>query len=227
MIIALIFLISTLTAAQKPDPEEHTARALVQLAETRLAETWPEARFQVNLRWTPKMLADKSKESLREIQFSSNELPRGLTTAEVHTADGARFPVQLEVTVMLRAATLKSTVSRGDVISREDLTYNWMEFTNYRRLPADVESSDEWLASRPLRQGNPLLEGDLKQPPSIRRGEQAVMIYRQDMMTIELFCRARQDGATGDVITFTCDETGKRYRAEILDTNYVKWRQTL
>ena len=137
--------------------------------------------------------------------------------------------MQFEISVSLRVATLNIQADRGDPITREDLSYKWMEFTGSRRLPAITAGGDagEWLAARPLGRGSPLLEGDLRQPPSIRRGAQAVMIYENGKMSIELFCRARQDGATGDVITLSCEETGKRYRAEILDTNYVKWRQTL
>ncbi|WP_146198622.1 flagellar basal body P-ring formation chaperone FlgA [Rhodohalobacter mucosus] len=227
MIIVLILLFSTMLAAEQVGSPETTETALIRLAENELADTWPDARFRVDLRWVHDQLKNISIESLQAVRFRSRGLPRGLISADVTTVNGARYPAQFEISVTLQVARLNSPVQRGDLIHREDLTYDWMEFTNSGRLPADTGGAGEWLASRQLRQGSPLLEGDLKQPPSIKRGDQAVMIYQNGKMAIELFCRARQDGAEGEVITLKCEETGKRYRAEVLDNNYVKWRQTL
>lgn len=227
MIIAMILFFSTILAADHVGTGEKTETALIRFAEKKLTDTWPEARFQVELRWIHEALNDASIESLNAVRFRSRDLPRGLTPAYVITGDGARYPAQFEISVSLKVARLNIAVGRDDLIGREDFKYEWMEFTHSRRLPADTGDAGEWLASRPLRQGSPLLEGDLKQPPLIRTGDQAVMIYQNGKMAIELFCRARQDGADGDVITLQCEETGKRYRAEVLDENYVKWRQTL
>lgn len=226
VIIFITLVISTLTVqseTERFDYVSNTELAIVKQAGIILSEQWPDTRFQIKVRWMHAMLEGKA---VRSIQFQS-QMPRGLSRATVVTEKGDRYPVQFEVKVSQRVAMLNTVAARNDLITQNQIIYEWADITTYRRLPADTNTQNEWFAARPLQAGSPILQGDLKSPPVIRRGEQAVMTYDGAGVEIDMYCMAQQDGAPGDEITLRCDETGKRYRAQVLNKTTVLWKQTL
>ncbi|MEX1136573.1 MAG: flagellar basal body P-ring formation chaperone FlgA [Balneolales bacterium] len=200
---------------------------LIQAAEEQLSAQFPQATFAVEVRWLPSRLHELLvSQQIDRLRFPGHEIPKGLVTTKV-LSGRETYTIQLFVQTRIEIPVLNQTAERGDVITKEMISHEKIDITHYKRLPISQIRYGEQMPRRALKQGVPLYDTDLILKPALGPGDQVVMKYSVNGFVIEINCETRQAGATGELITIHCSESGKRYQAIVLKEGNVEWRRTL
>lgn len=110
----------------------------------------------------------------------------------------------------------------GEVIAAQDLT--WVELPS-ERLPQNVVTQMDALVGfaprRDLREGAPLLSGDVKKPVMVEKNAVVAMVVRAPNMTLTAQGRALEAGAKGDSIRVLNTQTKRTVQARVLNAGEV------
>lgn len=221
----LISLLLLLLTSGQIQPAEDVEVRLVELAREQLTGLYPDASFNVDLRWIPSRLQDVPVGDIQGIRINSPDVPRALVSAEVLASDKT-YPVQFFIKTILRVPVARSLVSKDEVISDDLIEVKQIDVTNFGQLPADRASFRGMTARNEISAGELIYHSDLSEVEVVDRGASVVMQYRMNGLRIEMNCETRQSGAKGDLITVRCSETGKRYEVKVRDGVTVIWRRT-
>lgn len=126
----------------------------------------------------------------------------------------------------------RARFSKGDRIAPEDVTFAWVDVTGFRGQPlhpAEYRSlaGGEVFAARPLQERRPLRSGDLRPPFAADTGDVVRMHYRRGVIRLQVPCRAREPGFTGDLIRIYNTDTDTMYRARLTAPGEAEWVSTI
>ncbi|MEX0779618.1 MAG: flagellar basal body P-ring formation chaperone FlgA [Balneolales bacterium] len=224
LILAMTFLYFSMSATDMPVAVEDR---LIQAAKDQLSVQFPQATFNVNIRWLPSRLQElPGSQQIERLRFQGHKIPKGLVTAKVYLARET-YTIQLFLQTRIEVPVLNRTAEQGEVITKEMVTYEIIDITQFKKLPLSQIRYGEHVPRKKLNQGVPLYDTDLIQKPVLSLGEQVVMKYNVNGFAIEINCETRQAGATGEIITIHCSDSGKRYQALVLKKGEVAWQRTL
>lgn len=145
--------------------------------------------------------------------------PAGWVLAYVAHYDSVAVPVR--------------NLERGESVEPGDLEFAWMETTRLRGEPLTATSfrtasqSEHTILSRPSRRGRPIFVDDLRAAYAVTTGRPVEMKHQARSMEIRLRCVVREPGHGGDLIRVHCSDTGRIYRALVIDESTVQWVETL
>ncbi|MEX0648298.1 MAG: flagellar basal body P-ring formation chaperone FlgA [Balneolaceae bacterium] len=221
--IIFLFFITSGSAGYVNPVEQRVISA----ASETLAGEYPDADFQIKVRWLPGRLEDASgPDIIHRVRFTQNTIPRGLTRAGVEIGSES-YPVQFFIQTKLDLPVLNKAAEAGDLISDNMIILKKTDVTSFNRMPLLEIGEGPWVARRRLAAGQPVYANDIDLKPVLKRGDLVQMIYTATGLKIEFQCETRHPGAAGERITVRCDETGKRYEVTIIDEQTAEWRKTL
>jgi flagella basal body P-ring formation protein FlgA len=141
--------------------------------------------------------------------------PAGDTRFSPVTLVGRAYPVtQLPVPAR--------SVSMGEVISANDLT--WTEVPAERLAQNAVTQMDDLVGLTPrhdLREGAPILSGDVKKPIVVQKDTVVAMVVRTPGMTLTAQGRALEDGVKGQSIRVLNTQTKRTIQASVVSASEV------
>lgn len=141
--------------------------------------------------------------------------PAGDTRFSPVTLVGRAYPVT-QLPVPARG------VSMGEVISARDLV--WTEVPTQRLAQNVVTQMDDLVGLAPrrdLREGAPILSGDVKKPIVVQKNTVVSMIVRAPGMTLTAQGRALEDGAQGQSIRVLNTQTKRTIQAKVVSAGEV------
>ncbi len=146
-------------------------------------------------------------------------LPRGQLTTEVlpsdpQILDSRRFSIVFrvdgeavenlsirgELEAMALVVVAATDLSRGSVLSSQDLNLVEMDIVGMRNPCFDINELTGKKLKRALRLGSPIDRTTVEFPPMVARGEVVTIILRHGSMELTARGEARQDGQSGETI---------------------------
>jgi len=162
-------------------------------------------------------LSDSARVEAEAVQLR----PRGTCVVALRLLEKDRVVRRLSVPVRVRRWDLlpvaRRELSRGRVLTAEDLEERWMEST--AMADADLIRLDEALGSRLSRYllaGRPLARRQLEQVPDVRRGELLTVTVRSGGVAVRAAAHALEDGRIGESLQVKLEETGRRLVARLV-----------
>lgn len=125
------------------------------------------------------------------------------------------------------------TLRKDEPIALEDIRYAWLETTRFRGNPLTpavirrLEAKGELYADRHLKEERTLRANDVRHAFDVRLGQSVIMTYERDLFVLELTCKSRTQGFSGDEIKLFSPSTNRTYRAQIIGPGKAKWLETL
>lgn len=129
--------------------------------------------------------------------------------------------VTAEVGWRTEAVVLKRGISRGQVLSREDLEVRPVVIRTMGQPVRDVERAVGKAARGILRAGTILLEEYLEPAVLVRRGELVTVRCRQGALMVTTVGRAMEDGALGQVIEVRNEKSRQSFLARVSGSGEV------
>lgn len=211
-----------------------------QLAEADLVDRLGDAAaVEVRVqRWHLDVAALSTQDALRIAWPAAEAFPRGRVQVGLErrdaagqwTRDGwARLEVAHFDTVLVPAERLR----KDDDVTPALLTPAWLDITDLRTAPLTPAMYRRLLdqggafATRGLRDGRPLLAGDLRPPYAAEAGTPVVMHYTRGAIRLQLSCTARSAGFVDDIIRLHAPATQAMYRARLVQPGVAEWIETL
>lgn len=113
-----------------------------------------------------------------------------------------RLHLRGTVTETTSVATLSRPMSRGDIVSADDIQIERVPRSRIGslRTVSDPREIAGQQARRALRTGQPVIAGDFARPQVVMRGETVTVIYRTAALQVSGRGVAQQSGAVGDLV---------------------------
>lgn len=151
----------------------------------------------------------------RPVQFSVSN--------PMDTEDKLAFSANAVIGLEMRLPVLKQSLAAGEVLSKDKLSYGWVQM---RRGYQDLAFSEAQLVARKARQalssGEPIPVRFLDSPLAISRNQTMRMVIRSGGLEIATRAISQQAGAVGQTIDVVNASTKKKVRAKIIDDHTVE-----
>lgn len=219
---------------QAQDPQTEAVRAAA--VET-LDDHYPD-RTGLKVRVRRVQGAVDPTEALR-VEFSGEDgSPTGLAQARLRTRrpdgnwESAGWAL-LDVARFDSVMTVRSRVEGDEPIPASELETAWIETTDLRGEPAQVDTArtrahrERLVATRHLQSGRVLRKQDVRRPHTVDAGSSVRVVYRRGRLAFRLSCTAREPGVIKEAIRVRCAELKTTYRARIVSENAAEWVETL
>jgi flagellar basal body P-ring formation protein FlgA len=144
------------------------------------------------------------------------QIDKGETTERLH--------LRGTVTEMAAIATLSRPMSRGDIVSADDIQIERIPRARVGSLRTVVDSREiaGQQARRSLRAGQPVIAGDFARPQVVARGETVTVIYRTAALQVSGRGIAQQPGAVGDLVAILNPQSKRTVHATVTGLGRVE-----
>ena len=128
---------------------------------------------------------------------------------------------------------LNHSAKNNDRVSDSDISTIWTETTRFHGTPLtpqhyrQLKASGNVYANRFLSEQRMLKATDLRNAFDVETGQQVIMTYLRNGITLELSCKSRNKGYKGDIIKLFSSDTQQMYKARILGPQKAIWVETL
>ncbi len=162
-----------------------------------------------------------------------DDAPVGTVQLRVTDQNGSRGWALMRIHHFASSAHAVRDISAGESISPSDLTFSMVNLISVRGEPltrerlADYADDDGLIALRRIRAGAPLRTSDIGPAPIAEVGTSIVMDYQRGGVHLRITCKARESGATGDIIRLYAPDTRTTYRARLTGQGSAEWIETL
>lgn len=224
--------------AAHAQPAQPATAHVQALAEQALAERFPgdAGRLAVRVKRVEAALGEAA--TLRLDMPTGDGLPRGTTQVKLLAGSDAAgwervgwalLYVSLYDSVLVARAPLRP----GDAVTPDALRPAWIETTRFageplrpaalRRLLADGAV----FAARTIGADKVLRRDQVRPAYAAETGATVMMRFERGGLRLNLTCKARETGHTGDAIRLYSSDTGKTYRARLTGPGTAAWIETL
>jgi flagella basal body P-ring formation protein FlgA len=156
-------------------------------------------------------------------QPSSN--PNYLTGAIFFSVDGHEAGrLRATVQIDLRVAALVATrdLSRGHVLSEEDVSESTVPYAQAKGALTEVDQAVGQTLKTNARTGAPIRARDLELTHMVKKGEIVTIVAQSGGLRVTALGQARQDGALGQTITVTNQDSKKTISAKVVGDGLVE-----
>ena len=189
-------------------------------------------------RWSLDGAGSLGDDALRIAWPAGDALPRGRVQVKLERRDDAGQWTsggwaRLEVAHFDSVLVPVERLRKDDDVPPALLTPAWLDVTDLRTAPLTPAQYRRLLdaggafATRGLRDGHPLLAGDLRPPYAAEAGTPVVLHYTRGAIRLKLSCTARSAGFVDDVIRLYAPATQAMYRARLTQPGVAEWIETL
>lgn len=236
MVFIAILLLAPAPRLEMDDPSH---LAIVEAASEMLAIRFPDVVHHLEVRVIRTSRGINGNKSLRVIWPASNDLPRAHTQVKIEqqVPDGTQWTetgwALLYVAHFDSVALATRPIERDEQIVDGDLQFAWLETTRFsgqpltRQVYAALQSQGELYAHRHLNANRTLRSDTIRPAYDVETSQSVTMTYRRDPVALELACKARMTGYTGDIIKLFSPVSKRTYRARITGPGTAEWLETL
>lgn len=236
-LLSFIAILLLAPAPRQVHDEPSLQDRIVKAVMTTLAARFPDDVHRLNVRVVRTARTLDVDQPLRLDLPASAALPRAHLQAKVHQqTDGAwqeKGWVMLYISHFDSVGVTVNPVKKDELITVQDIRFSWLETTRFRGdplTPAKVRrlfSQGDVFAHRHLKEERSLRADDVRNALDVELGQSVVMTYRRNQFALELTCKARTQGFTGDEIKLFAPATNKTYRVLITGPGKAEWLETL
>lgn len=239
MILMVFIAILLLAPAPRLEMDDPNHPAIAEAASEMLAMRFPDVAHHLEVRVIRTSRGINRNKSLRIIWPVSNELPRAHTQVKIEqqTHDTPQWIeagwALLYVAHFDSVALTTRSIARDEQIKDEDLHFAWLETTRFTGEPltphvyAALQNEGDLYAHRHLNANRTLRSDHIRPAFDVETSQSVLMTYRRDPVALELTCKARMTGYTGDIIKLFSPVSKKTYRARITGPGTAEWLETL
>ena len=165
------------------------------------------------------------------------EIPRALLRVEVRSKDALANEsigwALLYVAHYDSVLVLNRSIKNDERVLDSYLSTVWTETTRFHGAPLtslyyrQLTASGDVFANRYIKENRVLKESDLRNAFDVETGQQVIMTYIRDGITLELSCKSRNRGYIGDIIKLYSSDTKHMYKARITGPQTAIWAETL
>ncbi|MTJ82614.1 MAG: flagellar basal body P-ring formation protein FlgA [Telmatospirillum sp.] len=142
--------------------------------------------------------------------------------APVNSPSATRIRLAGRVFQTTEVPVLSHPVNRGDVITKQDITWNRVREDNVRRdVITDASQMIGYTPRQMLRPGQMVSTADIQKPLAVLRGALVTMVLKSGTMSLSTQGHAVEQGSVGDVIRVTNSHSNLTVEGRIEGTNLV------
>lgn len=133
-----------------------------------------------------------------------------------------RFRITGQVHKMIEVPTLARRISKGEIITQNDLT--WIKMRADRTQRDVIVNADDIIGMTPkrhLRVEQPIRSADIQRPVLVEKGSLVTIILKKPGMTLTSQGRAMQNGADGETVRITNVKTSRTIEAIVIGSAMV------
>ena len=129
-------------------------------------------------------------------------------------------------------AIAQRVVTKDEALAAEDAVGIWMDITKFPGTPLHPRVLRERVASetafltKTVTANRPLRLSDIRPPYAADTGDSVIMHYNRNGVSLELSCKARGRGLTGDIIRLYSPTSKRTYRARLTAAGRADWIET-
>ena len=165
------------------------------------------------------------------------EVPKALLRVNIHSQVG--HSNRQEGWALLYIAHFDSvlvanrSIKNSEGVLESDVSTIWAETTRFHGNPLSPESfrqlakQGDIYSNRYLSEKKILKENDLRNAYDVDTGQQVIMHYNRNGISLELTCKSRNRGFKGDLIKLFSPDTQHTYKARITASQTATWVETL
>jgi flagella basal body P-ring formation protein FlgA len=172
----------------------------------------------------PPALPEKGRVEYRfSPQPSSN--PTYLTGTIYFTVEGqetARVRITAQIELELPALVAARDLSRGRVLSEEDLSESYVSFSRSKGALTSASQAAGQTLKLSLRAGDPVREKDLVQTAMVNKGETVTIIAQTGGLKVTALGQAKESGALGQTIAVINQDSKKTISAKVIGPGQVE-----
>jgi flagella basal body P-ring formation protein FlgA len=205
-----------------------------------LAERFPDAAHRLEVRVIRTGGDIRPDNSLRVVWPADAGLPQAHTQVKIEQSEptsGDRWSetgwALLYVAHFDSVALTNRSLKRDEPVTEPDIQFAWLETTRFNGAPltprryAELARQGEVFAHLHLNANRALRSDDLRTAYAVETGGSVTMSYRRASIELELICKARLPGYTGDIVKLFSSASNKTYRARITGPGTAEWLETL
>jgi len=224
LVMALNYLIPTsLTAKDGPQSMLELRRLALEFIQQQNS-TGENPRIEF-ARWDTRLKLSKCDSHKIQVFYPGKQQRLGNISIGLRCLEGKSWTVYLRafITVQQKIVLSKRFISRGKVITKEDLVIDTIEVSNSNRRYFDSPSSIiGQVAKRNIPVGRKILATTLKPAMIIKRGNEVVIIARTAGILIRTKGKALSDGAIGQIVKVKNSRSQRELQATVIAPNTVK-----
>jgi len=200
------------------------------LAKKHLDTVCKECRVDISIKWAPGRVTELDSSDIRFLKFSSG-LPRGYQNATVYYQQERQkknAEIQFYIRVLKRLPVAANRILSGDLLSDDDLAYQWVDVSRMQILPVfSLERLRGQTSGRIIKKGSVFWEKDFEAVPLVEAGNPVKLLYRETGIEVQIQCVARESKAAGESIRLYSKETGTIYIGKVINQSKAIWERTL
>ncbi|MDR2353624.1 MAG: flagellar basal body P-ring formation chaperone FlgA [Deltaproteobacteria bacterium] len=156
-------------------------------------------------------------------QPSSNPVYLGGTIYfSLNQKEIARVRVTCQINLETEAVVAARDLSRGHVLTLEDLSLSYAPFTSSKGAFTEVSRAVGLTLKVSLRAGTPVRERDLVKTALVYKGETVTIIAQSGGLKVTALGQAKQDGALGETIYVINQDSKKTIPAKVIAPGQVE-----
>ena len=176
--------------------------------------------------------------SLDLIWPERHEMPKALLRVTVQSKDAQTQHVDTGWALLYIAhydsvLVLNRRIKQDEHVLDTDLSIIWSETTRFHGNPLTpryykaLASAGTVYANRYIAENRTLKKNDLRNAFDVVTGQQVIMTYIRNGITLELTCKSRNKGFKGDIVKLFSPDTQHMYKARISGPQKADWVETL
>jgi flagella basal body P-ring formation protein FlgA len=134
----------------------------------------------------------------------------------------ARLRVTVQVELELPALVAVRDLSRGRVLSEEDLSESFVSFSRAKGALSSVPQAVGQTLKLGIRAGDPVRDRDLVQTSMVNKGETVTIIAQSGSLKVTALGQAKENGALGQTITVINQDSKKTISAKVIGPGQVE-----
>jgi flagella basal body P-ring formation protein FlgA len=140
----------------------------------------------------------------------------------VNGQDAARVRVTAQIDLQVPALVAARDLPRGHVIAEEDLSESLAPFSRAKGALTDVGQAVGQTTKVSVRAGSPVRDRDLVRTAMVTKGETVSIIAQSGGLKVTALGQARENGALGQTITVTNQDSKKNISAKVIGPGQVE-----
>ena len=223
-------------AAILQDEDSKSAQAVKTAADEYFAERFPEMASRLSVR-VVRVSRSAGEGDVRVRPTILDGIPRGHTQVKLLAESGGQITevgsAMIFVAHFDSVAVALRDIPSGEEVGATDVASAWVEVTAFRGEPlrsTDFRarlSSEGLVARHGKKAGDALRADDVRAPFAAESGEPVSMTFRRGPIFLQLTCKARESGVTGDVIRLHSADVNAIYKARLTGPGKAEWISTL
>lgn len=167
----------------------------------------------------------------------SHEIPKALLRVNIHSQTGQsnrhKGWALLYIAHFDSVLVANRSFKNSEEVFESDLSTIWAETTRFHGNPLSPDAirqlakQGQIYSNRYISEKKILKENDLRNAYDIDTGQQVIMHYNRNGISLELACKSRNRGFNGDIIKLFSPDTQHTYKARITAPQTATWVETL